>query len=166
MESNIRDAAQSFEGSLMILRKDKNGWVFGFSVHPNEAPSPLLDAPLGTRFQCVMFQIDDDESIMIPQAIDTTILPSVEDLEAHWGMMAVAESGQLCRDPEFRKFIAMKFYQFRPAEEMKINNPIDEAECAEILREAMGVQSRSQLRTNPEARDKFTEIATEYKDRR
>ncbi len=54
-------AAQSFESSLMILRKDKNGWVIGFSVHPDEAPRDLLDAPLGTRFQAVLFEIGDDE---------------------------------------------------------------------------------------------------------
>ena len=40
----IDDAAQSFEGSLMIMRKAKEGWVFGFAVHPNDAPHGILDS--------------------------------------------------------------------------------------------------------------------------
>ena len=153
MKVEAKDAAQTFEGSLMILRKDKNGWVFGFSVHPSEAPSPLLDVPLGTRFQCVFFQIDDDESLVVPE-------------EVRSGKRAVSDAGQFCRDEEFRSFIATKFYQFRPPEEMKINNPIDEEECAEILRKGLQIKSRSELATNPEARDRFKEIVSEFHNRR
>lgn len=153
MREEIRDAAQTFEGSLMILRKDKNGWVFGFSVHPSEAPSPLLDAPLGTRFQCVLFQIDDDESLIIPE-------------EVRNAKIAVSDAGKLCRDQEFRAFVATKFYQFRPPEEMKINNPIDEEECAELLRKALRIKSRSELANNPEARDRFKQVVSEFYNRR
>jgi len=146
----VRDAAQSFEGSLMILRKDKNGWVFGFSVHPSEAPSPLLDAPLGTRFQCVMFQIGDDESLVIPE-------------EVIKGKRAVSTAGELCRDEEFRDYISWKFYELRPPEEMKVGNPIDEAECADILRRALQIQSRSDLAHSDEARDKFRSIVIDFR---
>ena len=89
---NWEDAAQTFESSLMILRKDKNGWVIGFSVHPDEAPEALLQAPLGTRFRQVLFQIGDDE----------TPVPTGENLA---GKKAVVEAGIACRDPEFQQWI-------------------------------------------------------------
>lgn len=151
MSDEVRDAAQSFEGSLMILRKDKNGWVFGFSVHPSEAPSPLLDAPLGTRFQCVMFQIADDESLVVPENVAK-------------GRNAVAVAGEMCRNEDFQKYIAQKFYQFRPPEEMKIGNPIDESECAEIIRQALGIDSRSELLDNEEAREALRSIIIGFRE--
>ena len=89
---NWEDSAQSFESSLMILRKDKNGWVIGFSVHPNEVPAALLDAPLGTRFQQVLFQIGDDENPV----------PTQENMD---GKKAVAQAGQICRDTEFQSWL-------------------------------------------------------------
>ena len=148
--SEIKDAAQSFEGSLMILRKDKNGWVFGFSVHPSEAPSALLDAPLGTRFQCVMFQINDDESFVVPE-------------EVIKGNRAVSTAGELCRDEEFRDYVAWKFYDERPPEEMKVGNPIDESECADILRKKLQIQSRSDLAHDETARAAFRSIVINFR---
>ena len=151
MVPETKDAAQSFEGSLMILRKDKNGWVFGFSVHPSEAPSPLLDAPLGTRFQCVMFQIADDETLVVPE-------------EVIRGKKAVSIAGEMCRTDEFMDWMATRFYEFREPEEMKIGNPIDEDECSRILRSAIGIGSRSQLATDEGARDIFRDILKEYRE--
>ena len=151
MESRTRDAAQSFEGSLMILRKDKNGWVFGFSVHPSEAPSPLLGAPLGTRFQCVMFQIDDDETLIVPE-------------ETIRGKKAVSIAGEMCRTEEFMDWASHRFYEYREPEEMKLGNSIDEVECSRLLRSAIGISSRSQLATDTEARDRFRIILREYRE--
>ena len=146
-----REAAQSFEGSLMILRKDKNGWVFGFSVHPSEAPTPLLDAPLGTRFQCVMFEIGDDESLVVR--------PSPEKGP---GDKAVSLAGMLCRDTRFMDWTGSKFYMFRDPSEMKLNNPPDEGECSHLLKSALGIGSRSELSTNEDARESFESIVKEY----
>ena len=92
---DLRDAAQSIECSLMILRKDKDGWVFGFRVHPDEAPRSLLDASLGTRCRIVFFEIADDESFVVPE-------------EVRKGKIAVSTAGEMCRQDSFQDWMLSK----------------------------------------------------------
>jgi len=138
-----KDAAQSFESSLMILRKDKNGWVIGFSVHPNDAPNALLTAPLGTRFRVVLFQIGDDEEPVVP--------PEVREAKK-----AVAIAGELCRKESFQDFL------LGPTQIP--HGPINsEEETSRQLRFELGIESRSELLENSEARDQFREILKAYR---
>ena len=134
------DAAQAFECSLMILRKDKNGWVIGFSVHPNEVPASLLDAPLGSRFQAVLFQVGDDEK--------PVVLEEVRD-----GKKAIAMAGELCMRTSFQEFIlGDKADNYGNAEE----------QVAQSLRLKLKINSRSELATNKEAKEAFWEMVREY----
>ena len=142
--SEIKDAAQSFESSLMILRKDKNGWVIVFSVHPNEAPQSLLTAPLGTRFQVVLFQIDDDESFVIPE-------------DVRRGKKAVAIAGQLCREDSFQSWIGSKYAP-------QIGDSVGESECVVILRGMLDIESRSELEFNTEAQDEFRSLIEKFRE--
>ena len=133
-----RDAAQSFESSLMILRKDKNGWVIGFSVHPSEIPEALLSAPLGTRFQQVLFQIGDDEQPVVPKREREN--PSV------------AKAGELCRNSEFQDFILGE-----------TKDPFDdearlEKKSAEALCDSLGIQSRREIVSGSDIEDGFRDI--------
>jgi hypothetical protein len=139
--SDVRNAAQNFEGSLMILRKDKNGWVFGFSVHPSEAPNALLDAPLGTRFQCVLFQVGDNEEFV----------PIQESLD---GKRAVAKAGELCRKDSFYSYLCDLDAKFTGAD--------TGVTAAEMLRNYLDIDSRSELKTNVHAQDKFNELVSAY----
>ena len=127
-----RKAAQSFESSLMILRKDKNGWVVGFSVHPNDVPDALLDAPLGTRFQQVLFQIGDDEEPVV-----TTEGPKRRNT-------SVAKAGALCRSREFQSF-----FLGNDSEEDR------EVEVAKALCKELGISSRSEIAPESEAEEEF-----------
>ena len=158
--SEVKDAAQSFEGSLMILRKDKNGWVFGFSVHPSEAPTALLDAPLGTRFQCVLFQIGDNEEFV----------PTPEVIE---GKHATAKAGELCRNQLFRRFLASRaqnypasiYDVFGDAEAIGSDPTILSEETAvRVLKYIVGIDSRADLKEDKEARLEFNRIVSEYMD--
>lgn len=135
------DSAQSFECSLMILRKDKNGWVIGFSVHPNEVPEPLLAAPLGTRFRTVLFQVGDDEK--------PVVLKEVRD-----GKKAVAMAGELCRRPSFQEFI-LSNHDLEPDDD-------PESLAAEALRARLGIGSRSELAGSPETREAFWTLVRGY----
>lgn len=155
-------AAQSFESSLMILRKDKNGWVIGFSVHPNDAPTDLLDAPLGTRFRAVLFQIDDDEQPVISEGRNSPEVPvgphapdgpsnpiaSVDEF--------VAKAGKMCRSPEFQSYMLGDVYAGSLDGEFLVKETRDSL-CA-----AVGVKSRAELRTDKEARVRFAEVMREF----
>ena len=142
--SDLKDAAQSIECSLMILRKDKDGWVFGFRVHPNEAPRSLLDASLGTRFRIVFFEIADDETFVVPE-------------DVRKGKMAVSTAGQMCREETFQKWIMNKAGTSARKE-------VDSEEVtSDLLREHLGIESRSELMEDEESREKFRELIMEYR---
>ena len=136
--SEVSDAAQSFEGSLMILRKDKNGWVFGLSVHPSEAPSPLLDAPLGTRFQCVLFQVSDNEEFV----------PNPD------GKRAVAKAGELCRKQDFHDYLCDLDGSLTGADKG--------VSASQMLRSYLKIDSRSELQSDHRAREEFNDLVSCY----
>ena len=142
--SDIRDAAQGLECSLMILRKDKDGWVFGFRVHPNEAPRSLLDSSLGTRFHIVFFEIADDETFVVPE-------------EIRRASKAVSVAGQMCREESFQRWMMDK---------AGINvGPSTDSEgmTANLLREYLNIESRSELKVDSQARDNFRSLIEEYR---
>jgi len=128
----------------MILRKDKEGWVFGFRVHPDDAPRSLLDSPLGTRFHAVMFQINDDETYVVPP-------------ETQKGRMAVATAGQMCREESFQNWMLEK------GGVHKRDGMNFEAITADLLREYLNIQSRAELSEDPDARDVFKKLILEYR---
>ena len=146
-----KDAAQSFESSLMILRKDKNGWVIGFSVHPNDAPTALLEAPLGTRFRAVLFQIGDDEQPVILE-------------EVREGKKAVAMAGEMCRNPDFQKFM-WKYASYGASSNEGTKDQDDYEEItASLLRGVLNIDSRSDLGTNTDAQMQFSALMEEYRN--
>lgn len=141
--SQWEDAAQPFESSLMILRKDKNGWVIGFSVHPDEAPNALLDARLGTRFQIVAFEIGDDETPVVPESVRT-------------GKKAVAVAGEMCREDGFQSWIHQRHGTWP-------DEGHEERGTASLLRVELGVSSRSELQEDVNAQDRFRQLIQEYR---
>ena len=149
---SIKDAAQSFEGSLMIMRKAKEGWVFGFGVHPNDAPHGILDASLGTRFQCVLFEINDNEEFIVP-----------EDVQA--GRKAVAIAGQMCREKAFQTYMSFRHdhicYDDIPQNVDQESH--DEESTASRLRHELGIDSRSDLLRDKDARKQFRDLIIEYR---
>ena len=158
------DSAQSFECSLMILRKDKNGWVIGFSVHPDEVPNALLSARLGTRFRAVLFQIGDDEK-PVPvepgrveggdeKPVVPTLAPQNCSLLQSEGERAVSLSGKLCRNRDFQKWLSATgiFKSGSPAE----------LSTAEALRARLEISSRSELKTDGNARKAFFEMVQQF----
>lgn len=136
----MTEAAQAFEGSLMILRKDKAGWVLGLSVHPDDAPNGILKSPLGTRYHCVMFQIDDDETLIIPE-------------DVRKGKAAVATAGEMCRQDNFQRWLS---------DRRNLNNHSEKI-AAVLLAAELEIDSRSSLRENEQARDRFRELILEYR---
>jgi hypothetical protein len=131
----------NFEGVKVALKQDKTGYVLTLSMHPDDIPEDLLRDFVGARYQVVMVRIGGDESPMDRQA----------EFE---GDKSIRMAGLLCRDPKFWKFL---FDDSQIFEE-------DEESCAEWLRDYLAVQSRSELKTNEEARKRLDKIYREYKE--
>jgi hypothetical protein len=108
-------------------------------MHPDDIPEELLRDFVGARYQVVMVRLNAEEG------------PMDRHVEFE-GDKAIRISGLLCRDPKFWKFL---FDDSQIFEE-------DEESCIEWLRDYLSVQSRSELKTNEEARNRLKKIMKEF----
>jgi hypothetical protein len=129
----------NFEGVKVALKQDKTGYVLTLSMHPDDIPEELLRDYVGARYQVVMVRLDSNEAPM--------------DRQAEFdGDKAIRVAGLLCRDPKFWKFL---FEDSQIWEE-------DEESCTSWLRDYLTVESRSELKTNEDARNRLKKILKEF----
>ena len=128
-----------FEGVKVALKQDKTGYVLTLSMHPDEIPEELLRDFVGARYQVVMVRLDGHEEPMDRQ----------NEFE---GDRAIRIAGLLCRDPKFWAYLY---------EDNQILEP-KEKETTDWLRDYLNISSRSELKTNPQARILLDKIHKEY----
>lgn len=140
-----------FEAKLMGYAKSRNkdgDWTdIRLQVHPEETED-LNRLMLGTRLQCVIVVIDDQEQ---PVAVQ----------KPKGGELAKM-AGILCSD---RRFHIWAYQQDAPPDEPVFEeDPIRLTEASAIgwLREKCGVASRAELDHNPEAAQKFINLKAEF----
>ena len=134
------DIAESFEAKKYAYRQPKDGMVLSFVLHPDDEPKEMATAPIGQRYMVACAQIDDHENPIRPRA--TT------DAEK-----ALARANLICRDETYIQWVRMNFYQWHVVDETLE----DEEYAAEVIRFICGIDSRSELKTNPEARERLNE---------
>jgi hypothetical protein len=128
-----------FEGVKVALKQDKTGYVLTLSMHPDDIPEELLRDFVGARYQVVMVRLDGHEEPMDRQ----------NEFE---GDRAIRIAGLLCRDPKFWAYL----YEDNQILEAK------EKETTDWLRDYLNIPSRSELKTNPQARILLDKIHKEY----
>jgi hypothetical protein len=127
-----------FEAVKMALKQNKDGYVLTMNVHPDEVPDELLRDFVGARYQVVMVRLADDD-----MPIDR------REFEGH---KAVRLAGVLCRETEFWAFLFESDEIFEPTEDNVTN----------WLRGYLGIKSRSELKTNQEARERLAKVNKDY----
>lgn len=128
-----------FEAVKVALKQDKTGYVLTLSMHPDEIPEDLLRDFVGSRYQVVMVRLSSDEQ------------PLDRDREFE-GDKSVRLAGLLCRDKDFLEFLYSQNQIFNTTEE----------EAADWIRQYCNVKSRSELKTNAEARKLLEKAHREY----
>jgi hypothetical protein len=118
-----------FEGVKVALKQDKTGYVLALSIHPDDVPMDLLRDFVGARYQVVMVRLDGNEKPMDRQ-------------EEFQGDRSIKIAAILCKDPQFWAYL------YEDAQIMQEN----ETEATEWLKNYLVVGSRSELKTNHEAR--------------
>ena len=134
------DIAESFEAKKYAYRQTKDGMVLSFVLHPDDVPKEMATAPIGQRYMVACAQIDDHENPIRPRA--TTDAGK-----------ALARANLICRDETYIQWVRMNFYQWHVVDETLE----DEEYAAEVIRFICGIDSRSELKTNPEARERLNE---------
>jgi hypothetical protein len=128
-----------FEGVKVALKQDKTGYVLTLSMHPDDIPEELLRDFVGARYQVVMVRLDGNEEPMDRQ-------------QEYEGDRSIRIAGLLCRDPKFWEYL----YEDNQILESK------EKEATDWLRDYLNIPSRSELKTNPQARILLDKIHKEY----
>lgn len=128
-----------FEATKVALKQDKTGYVLTLSMHPDDIPEDLLRDFVGARYQVVMVRLDGNEQPMDRQ-------------EEFQGERSIRIAGLLCRDKDFWQYL----YE---------DNQIIEAnekEATDWLRDYLNIPSRSELKTNHNARLMLDSLYREY----
>jgi hypothetical protein len=128
-----------FEGVKVALKQDKTGYVLNLSMHPDDVPEDLLRDFVGARYQVVMVRLDGHEEPMDRQ-------------REYEGDRSIRIAGLLCRDP--------KFWQYLHEDSQILE--ATEKEATNWLRDYLNIPSRSELKTNPQARIMLDKIHKDY----
>ena len=139
------DHAVHCEAVKISMSQTKDGWKLILAVHPDDAPEEVLRSFVGTRYMIAAVALDDrDEPVpLIPK-----------DGPMDDGQKALIYSAELCREPAFQRWLFRRGFCSKP----------DEEHAVQALRVLLNVSSRSELKTNADARKKLREIARDYLD--
>lgn len=128
-----------FESIKVALKQNKDGYILTLCIHPDDVPLDLLRDFVGAHYQVVMVRLNDEHQPM-------------DRADEFDGSKSVRIAGILCKEKEFWEYLHYEGYIFDP----------DEKDATEWLRNHLSVQSRSELKTNQEARLKLRKINEEY----
>jgi hypothetical protein len=120
--------AISFEVKKDGLQQRQSGdWQLRFTVSAVDMDQRLSVAPMGTRFACVLVEVNDDETPVNHRAVERD----------KWRDLGPAkQAGIRCKDPMFWAFLE---------EELHFGSVRSEPFAAQIVREHCQVTSRSEL---------------------
>jgi len=130
-----------FEAIKTSMRQDGKGTYMTLTIHPDEVPVDLLAARPGTRYMVGMLPVDDHDQ-------------PVKGKDMEEGERAVQSAGMLCRNIKFQKWMAEKHYAFGMSEE----------DCTEALKQHCGIESRSELKDNRDARATFIKLRESFEN--
>lgn len=143
MTDDIRDAAISFEAIKTSLRQNKDGVALTLVVHPDDCPPELFRTWVGARFYVAMVELGEDEQ------------PKISDA-AMERMRAIQSAGMLCRSEAFYKFLVARGY----ADDAPLVD--QEANAAEAMRRLLGIQTRSEMKTDDDAYNSFMLLRDDF----
>ena len=122
-----RENAISFEVKKDGLQQRQSGdWVLRLTVQAVDMHQRIVSAAMGTRFACVLVEVNDDETPVDHKAMDRD----------KWrDLGATRQAGIRCKQPLFWVFLS----------EEKQLNAGDEEQAAGFVRAICGIQTRSDL---------------------
>lgn len=158
----IREMTMSCEAKKHAFRQTQDGVVVSFVLHPQDVPSDLALAVLGTRYMLALVEIGDDEQ---PKEGSSNGRASVSKTENEgsnpspsarsWhDMMPAQQAGILCNEKSFETFLREQHAQaFHKSD-------YDPAGCIRII---CGVTSRSHIVPGTAAAGAWRIIARDYR---
>lgn len=137
-----KSAAIAFEAVKVSMSQTRDGIKIVLAIHPNDDTQDLFNHPIGSRYQVAMVQVDDEGQPVAPARRTE-------------GERAVTSAVMLCRDSQFINWLHT---------ERCIGEPTEQ-QAAIYLKTYCDIQSRSELKTNADARAKFDGLRREFQAR-
>lgn len=141
--TDARSHALSFEAIKISVRQTKDGFAMVLSIHPDDMPEELFKSPIGARYQVAMVLIGDDGR---PTSMVKPLPGRPMDDRVRYAVM-------LCKEPLFQAWLRRLGYE----------QATDEPGAADALYAALGIDSRTELKTNTPAQEDFDRMAADYR---
>lgn len=137
--SEIADAAINFEAVKTSMSQSKAGTILRIAIHPNDVPPSLHTDWVGSRYMVAMVKLDDEDK------------PEISDDQREKSNL-VASAAMLCRNYDFSHFMYdQEIMGIPPSNDEEAR----EEQAARALRFFLHIESRSELKTNDVAANKF-----------
>lgn len=145
------------EAVKVSYRQTKDGMVVAFAIHPNDMPSELALAPVGTRVLLAVAEITDEEPA--PAKPDGDRSEAARERYRLQDPMAKARDRAilLCKDPAFQRWIAEELPHIEAC------GKTEEDKAAVLMRAGLQIASRSLIATNEQAYKRFLALEAEFK---
>ena len=134
-------------------RQTQDGIVLSLVLHPNDVPSELAIAPLGTRYAMALVEITDEK-------------PLDQTEEKTEGEKAVQQAGILCQEEGFQGWLYNRWvgtwHDGKWHDSDVIVGGTDSETAAEVVRGLCAVKSRAEFATNPEALARWKKLVGRY----
>jgi len=128
--------AVHFEGIKISMTQSSDGIVLKLAVHPDDCPASLMTDWVGSRYMVAMAKIDEHERVVSDKE-------SIDKLKA--------SCGALCRNEKFQTWLLLHS-----------GLEVNEANAVSVLKEQLGISSRSEFDTNQNARAAFNDMREEF----
>ena len=145
--SDVSEAAIHFEAVKTSMSQSKAGTILRIAIHPNDVPPSLHTDWVGSRYMVAMVKLDDEDQ------------PEISD-DQRQAKALVASAGMLCRNEDFRKFLDSQ--DLLTFEVGNWDDLSEENMTENCLRRYLQIESRSELATNSEAREKFKKLQEDF----
>ena len=143
--SDIKDLALKFEAVKVSMSQDKNGTNLRLCIHPDEVPQELHKHWVGSRYMIAMVKLDDEDQ------------PEISDEQRRKDRL-MKSAIMVCKEESFWMYME----DTSPFEvDLRVNS---EEACAVLLRDRLGIESRSDLKTNDVALKKFENLLVDYRE--
>jgi hypothetical protein len=148
-----REAAKAVENAITfeckkdgLQQRQSGDWQFRVTIASADMDQRLTQAPMGTRYQCVLVEVDDDEGPTDHKA---------KDRDKWRDLGAARQAGIRCKEPMFWAYLT---------EELHYPFVDNEEAAARAVRHACDVASRSDLDRvhNTDARERWFNIDFAY----
>ena len=142
---DVKEFALKFEAVKVSMSQDKNGTNLRLCIHPDDVPQELHQHWVGSRYMVAMVKLTDEDE---PELSEDQIRKQ----------RLFKSAIMVCKEKSFWSYLDDNSHF---GLETSINS---EEGCAKQLRDRLGISSRSELKTNNDALNKFENMLIDYRD--